>query len=96
MTTDVIPVHADVQAANEDRLVPNFLEGGGEPFSKKNPSALDSDQGDFAAILVAFGNFVGDTGQGAPNGSLIHDKGGLGHKKIESAPAGSQFDDQNV
>lgn len=57
----VVPVHAHVEQAERNRMMPNAFERGFEPACEVNAAALNSNQGHMFALLVAFGNFVCDS-----------------------------------
>jgi hypothetical protein len=76
---EVVTMHADIEAADRDRMFPNIGEYFGEALGEGNAAALDSDQDDIGARLVALGNFVGHPYQSPANGGRIQDLGGVRH-----------------
>jgi len=65
---EVIPMHADIEAAFRDRVGPNIGEETAKTLSEGDASTLNAYKGDFVAELVSFGNFVSDPGKGTVEG----------------------------
>src|SRR5882672_1654005 len=76
---EVVAVHADIEAAGEDRLSPDAGEDDAQTLCEGHPTPLDSYQCDFAAGFVSFGNFVCDAGKGTIEGGGIEDEGRFRH-----------------
>jgi hypothetical protein len=82
---EVIAVHGDIEAAARNRVSPNGGEQRAEAFGERQAAALDTDQHDSVAGLVAFGDFMGDARQGALDRGGVQMIADSGMKKSERA-----------
>src|SRR5438477_2463825 len=83
----VVAVHSDIDAADRHRVSPNPAQETGQPLGQMYPPALHAYQDDFGAEVIALGDFMRDTGQGALHGRTVESDGGLGHYDIVSVLA---------
>ena len=77
---EVVPVHADIQAAGRDGLPPNPRQQRAQPLRQRHPAALDADQHHLAAGFIPFRNFMRNAGEGALNRRRVQDEGGFRHR----------------
>ena len=64
----IIPVHADIQAAGRDSRPPNLRQERAQPPGQRHSAALDAHQDHLAASLIALGDLVCNAGEGALHG----------------------------
>ncbi len=61
----IIAVHADIQAAERNSVVPNPRQYCAQAPRQNHAAALDADHDNIRAVVVAFGNFVRNAGERA-------------------------------
>src|SRR5581483_7208391 len=86
-TVEIVPVHADIEAAGGDGMRPNTGQQRAQAPGESHATALNADEDDFGAGVVAFGDLMGDAHEGALNGGGVEDESGFRHKKSEPASA---------
>ena len=79
---EIVAVHADIQAAMRNRMLPDDAEYLGQTLRQINAAALHPDQHHLVAVAIALGDFVGDAGQRALQGRGCEDDGPFSHKHV--------------
>jgi hypothetical protein len=82
---EVVAVQVDIKAAIGDGMFPDFGEERAEALREMDAAALDADEDDFGTVVIAFGDLVGDAGEGALQCGSVEDEGGIRHKKSDPA-----------
>ena len=68
---EIIPVHADIQSSTGNRMSPDTGEQRTKSLRNRHATSLYPRQSNSGAVLIAFCDFVRDSGKGALDRSCV-------------------------